>query len=139
MCFLLCFNKCSLYTQGQTASVSAKPCGLNFHRLGLPLIFICAYPRPQRVRFTDCGAKVFPVLGSATSTEVLQPLQSRGRSRVPTCCYMVKDYRHKSNIQHFSFVLKCFTYTQPPVAHCCNLVTGATESDLIGIISLFKA
>lgn len=57
----------------QTASVSAKPCGLNFHRLGLPLIFICAHAGPQRVRFTDCGAEVFPVLGSATSTEVPQP------------------------------------------------------------------
>lgn len=59
----------------RTRRVSAKPCGLNFHRLGLSLIVICAYPRPQRVRFTDCGAKVFPVLGSATSTEVLQSLQ----------------------------------------------------------------
>lgn len=90
MCFLLCFNKCTLYAQGQTASMSAKLCGLNFHRLGLPLIFICAYPRPQRVRFTDCGAKVFPVLGLATSTEVLQPLQCLGLSHVPIHCYMLK-------------------------------------------------
>lgn len=71
--FLLRFNKCTLYARGQTASVSAKPCGLNFHRLGLPLIVICAHAGPQRVRFTDCGAEVFPVLGSATSTEVPQP------------------------------------------------------------------
>lgn len=36
MCFLHCFNKCTLYAQSQTASVSAKTCGLNFHRVGLP-------------------------------------------------------------------------------------------------------
>lgn len=43
--------------------------------------FIRTYPGPQRVRFTDCGAKVFPVLVSATSTELLQLLQCFGCSR----------------------------------------------------------
>lgn len=93
MCLLLSFNKCTLYAQGQTASVSAKPCGLNFHRLGLPLIFICAYPQPQRVRFTECGAKVLPVLGSATSTEVLQPLRNLRCCHEPTRCYMIILYQ----------------------------------------------
>lgn len=36
MRFLHCFNKCTLHAQSQTPSASAKTCGLNFHRLGLP-------------------------------------------------------------------------------------------------------
>lgn len=111
MCFLLCFNKWILYAQGQTAHVSAKPCGLNFHRLGLPLIFICAYPRPQRVRFTDCGAKVFPVLGSATSTEVLQSLQCLGCSHLLTRCYIQNYYLNTDDPRYFGLKLQCC---------CCN-------------------
>lgn len=107
VCFLLCFNKCTLYARGQTAHVSAKPCGLNFHRLGLPLIFIRAYPRPQRVRFTDCGAKVFPVLGSATSTEVLQSLQCLGCSRLLTHCYMQNYYLNSDDPRYFCLMLQC--------------------------------
>ena len=99
----------------------ARPCGLNFHRLGLPLIFIRAYPRPQRVRFTDCGAKVFPVLGSATSTEVLQPLQCLGRSHVATLCNMLQDYGNTDN-PHWS--------VSPVQSHLCNsCLTGATKLD----------
>lgn len=125
MCFLLCFNKCTLYAQGQTASMSAKLCGLNFHRLGLPLIFICAYPRPQRVRFTDCGAKVFPVLGSATSTEVLQPLQCLGLSHVPVHCYMLKGHRTLTTaivyVQYYSVLANRVTFvTLLQFCHNCN-------------------
>lgn len=131
MCFLLCFNKCTLHARGQTANVSAKPCGLNFHRLGLPLIFICAYSRPQRVRFTDCGAKVFPVLGSATSTEVLQSLQYLSYSYVPAPCYIQNYYIKTDDPHYFCLTLQCYPYTRPPVAQCFSSVTGAREPDMI--------
>lgn len=83
----LCFNKCAIMLRSRQQA-SSKSCGLNFHRLGLPLIFICAYPQPQRVRFTDCGGKVFPVLGSATSTEVLQCLMHPARWCIPVHYYI---------------------------------------------------
>lgn len=86
MCFLHLFNKCTLYAQSQTPSVSARTCGLTFDRLRLPQ-YSSVHIRDHRVRFTDCGAKVFPVLGSATSTEVLLPLQCLGCSDVPIHCY----------------------------------------------------
>ena len=107
VCFALCFNRWTLYALGQTANLSAKPCGLNFHRLGLPLIFICAYPRPQRVRFADCGAEVFPVLGSATSTEVLQSLQCLGCSHAPAPCYIQNYFVSFDDDHCFCFTLQC--------------------------------
>lgn len=124
---LLCFNKWTLYAWGQTANISAKPCGLNFHRLGLPLILICAYPRPQRVRFTDCGAKVFPVLVSATSTEVLQSRQCLGCIHVLTPCYMQNYYVSIDDTHCFCLMLWC----RPRVALCYSTVPSGRESGMI--------
>lgn len=84
------------YTQGQTASVSANPCGRNLYRPGLPLIFICTNPQQLRVRFTGCGAKVFPVLVSATSTGVTQRKEKKKKAvnvySVKELGRTIKDY-----------------------------------------------
>lgn len=106
-------------------------------------VFICAYPPPQRVRFTDCGAKAFPVLGSATSTEVVVSL---------ICSYTLKNYENTTKFNCFicrvsskSQVAQLQNYFSPQF--CCvkfisdqyGCIWGLTVSTFItqtGLISL---
>lgn len=76
--------------------------------------FIRTYPRPQRVRFTDCGAKVFPVLVSATSTQLLLPLQCFGRS-----CGLIRSNTKKYEDSVVESPKSC--HTKVALIWFCNL------------------